>query len=108
MESKAPVDSPTEIIWITMGGNIPLRFRGSAMVSPSRILALAFRIAVSMVLFPEVFETMLNPSRIGTPLLTSVPKVREKRATEIFCKRAPMTGNFKRRRSMTAFPFSVW
>jgi hypothetical protein len=67
-----------------MGGNIPLRFNGSAIVSPSRILALAFRIAVSMVRFPEVLETILKPSRMGTPLLTRVPRVRENRATAIF------------------------
>jgi hypothetical protein len=84
MESNAPVDSPTEIIWMTIGGKIPLRLRGSAMVSPSRILDLALRMAVSMVLFPEAFETMLKPSKMGTPLLTSVPNVRENRATEIF------------------------
>jgi hypothetical protein len=69
---------------MTMGGKIPLRLRGSAMVSPSRMLALAFRIAVSIVLFPEALETIFNPSKIGTPLLTSVPRVRENRAIAIF------------------------
>jgi hypothetical protein len=48
------------------------------------MLALAFMIAVSIVLFPAAFETMINPSKMGTPLLTRVPNVRENLATEIF------------------------
>src|SRR4030042_3956338 len=107
MESNAPVDSPTEIIWMTIGGKRALRFKGSAMVSPSRMLALAFIMAISMALFPEVLETILNHSKMGTPLLTRVPNVRENRATAIFLNKGPNTGKLKRRRSTTAFPLSV-
>ena len=38
-------------------------------------------IASSMILFPAVFATMSMLSRMGTPLLTIVPRVRENRAT---------------------------
>src|SRR4030042_4239544 len=89
MESNAPVDSPTEIIWMTMGGKIPLRFKGSAIVSPSRMLALALRMAVSMVLFPEALETIFNPSKMGTPLLIRVPNVLENPAPAIFFNNGP-------------------
>jgi hypothetical protein len=71
------------------------------------MLALAFIMAVSTALLPEVLETMLNPSKIGTPLLTRVPNVRENRATAIFLNNGPNTGSFKRRRSTTALPLFV-
>jgi hypothetical protein len=90
-----------------MGGKIPARFKGSAIVSPSRMLALALRMAVSIVLFPDVLETMFNPSKMGTPLLTRVPSVRENRATEIFLNKGPKTGICRRSLSMTVLPLSV-
>ena len=55
MASKAPVDSPTAIMWVTILGNTWLEVSGSAMVFPPLMLTRAFSNASSMTLLPEVF-----------------------------------------------------
>ena len=47
MASRAPVVSPTEIIWQTMGGKTLLSVSGSAIVWPPAMLARAFAMARS-------------------------------------------------------------
>jgi len=69
MASRAPVASPTAIIWTTIGGNMPVSSRGSAMVFPSLMLFLTRIRAFSTILLPAVLLTMARPSRIGTPLV---------------------------------------
>src|SRR5947209_12789120 len=81
MASSAPVCSPTEIIWITMGGNTPEALRGSASVLPAVTAARHWSTAFSTTLFPAVRAVMRRPSRMGTPEETRVPRVRVKRAT---------------------------
>ncbi len=98
--------SPTATIWVTIGGNTLLSASGSAIVFPSLMLTRALMIASSMILFPAVFATMSMLSRMGTPLLTIVPRVRENRATAIRCSREPTTGSRSRRRSTFLRPVS--
>jgi len=80
---------------------------GSAIVLPSLMLPRAFTIASSMILLPAVFETMSMLSRMGTPLLTIVPRVREKRATAIRWRRDPITGSRRSSRSQFRLPVSL-
>ena len=81
-----------------------LRPRGSAIVSPSRMLARALRMAFSTVRFPAVLETMFSPSKMGTPLLTSVPKRSGEPGHGYFLKEGPKDWQFQERRSMISFP----
>ena len=107
MASSAPVCSPTEIIWVTMGGKTPEIFSGSASVLPSVTEARHWSTAFSTTLLPAVVAVMRSPSRIGTPDCTRVPSVRVKRATATFRRRRPKTGTFSNRASMVDLPFSV-
>src|SRR6266403_1977473 len=75
MVSRAPVVSPTAIIWHTMGGNTLLSASGSAMVRPLEMLVRAVKIARSTTLLPAVRAVMLSASSIGTPDETSVQRV---------------------------------
>ena len=50
--------------------------------------------ASSSTALPEVRAVMAKPSRIGTPEVISVPRVRVKRATAILRSSDPMTGIF--------------
>src|SRR3990172_6886401 len=76
MASSAPVVSPTAIICTTIGGKTFDSPSGSDTVRPSLILCRATMIAFSITTLPAVFDTMARPSRIGPPLLISVPSVR--------------------------------
>src|SRR6266571_4244254 len=67
MVSRAPVVSPTLIIWQTMGGKTLLSMRGSAIVRPLEMLVRAVMIARSTTLLPAVRAVMTRASRIGTP-----------------------------------------
>ena len=62
------------------------------MVSPRSMLLRVFRIASSTTELPDVLAVMSRPSRMGTPELSSVDSVRQKRATAIFRIRRPSTG----------------
>ena len=53
------------------------------MVRPSSMALRTFINASSSTAFPEVLAVMLRPSRIGTPEVISVPRVRVKRPTAI-------------------------
>ncbi len=58
--------------------------------------------------FPDVFAVMSNPSRMGTPLVSKVARVRVNRATADFAQhiaqdRQSSTGVL----SMTCLPLSV-
>ncbi len=101
------MDSPTAIIWVTMGGKTSPLASGSAIVSPSLILVRAFMIAYSIGLFPAVFEVIVKPSKIGTPLVIKVERVLENRATATFRNRIPNTGDLRTRLSIVNLPFSV-
>ncbi len=107
MASSAPVCSPTEIIWVTMGGNTPEILSGSARVLPSVTAARHWSTAFSTTLLPAVAAVMRRPSRIGTPDCTSVPSVRVKRATATFRMSGPKIGTLSTRASMVDLPFSV-
>ena len=95
MVSRAPVCSPTLIICTTMDGKTPVSSRGPAMVLPSSMLLRVAMMASSMIAFPEVRAVISRPSRIGTPDWIRVPRVRQKRATEILRIRSPSTGSFR-------------
>ena len=62
------------------------------MVRPSSIALRTFISASSSTALPEVLAVMLKPSRIGTPEVIRVPRVRVKRATAIFLQQHPMNG----------------
>ncbi len=59
------------------------------MVRPSSIALRTFIKASSSTALPEVLAVMLKPSRIGTPDVIKVPRVRVKRATAIFLQKHP-------------------
>ena len=105
--SRAPVCSPTEIIWVTIGGNTPETRSGSARVLPSVTAARHCSTAFSTTLLPAVRAVIRRPSRMGTPDWTRVPSVRVKRATATFRIRVPKIGSLSIRASMVARPPSV-
>ncbi|MNL76021.1 hypothetical protein D3C87_2019190 [compost metagenome] len=84
MESTAPVSSPIEIIWVTMGGKTAARSRGRAIPSPSRTAWRTSSTAPLTMALPDESRTISSADRRGTPDLRRVPKVRVKRATAIF------------------------
>src|SRR5207237_961412 len=94
MASIAPVASPTPIICVTMFGNTPDSRSGSTMVRPSSIAFRTFIRASSSTALPDVRAVMLNPSRIGTPEVIRVPRVRVNRATAILHRSAQLHGFF--------------
>ena len=89
MVSSAPVCSPTATICTTIGGKTSDALSGSAIVLPSSTLLRVAMIASSTIALPEVRAVISRPSRIGTPEETSVPSVRQKRATAIFFSTMP-------------------
>ena len=105
--SSAPVFSPTLIMWTTIAGKTGVLRSGSASVRPVVTAVRAFMTAASTTRLPADRAVMSNPSRIGTPDARSVPMVRVKRATATFLISVPMTGTFRRIRSMTLLPWSV-
>ena len=62
------------------------------MVRPSSMALRTFISASSSTALPEVFAVMVKPSRMGTPEVISVPKVRVKRPTAILRSSDPITG----------------
>ena len=64
-------------------------------------------IASSTIALPEVFAVISSPSRIGTPELISVDRVRQNRATAILRMMLPKTGAFSMPLSTTCRPESV-
>ena len=64
------------------------------MVRPSSMALRTFISASSSTALPEVRAVMLRPSRIGTPEVIRVPRVRVKRATAILRSSMPSTGSF--------------
>ena len=107
MLSRAPVDSPTAIICVTIGGNTFALDSGSAMVCPSETPCLTPITAFSITLLPAVLAVMFRPSRMGTPLLMRVPSVRVNFATATFLKRTPTMGSNNIILSITFLPISV-
>ena len=108
MLSRAPVASPTEIIWVTMGGKTLALLKGSARVLPSLTLCRVARTASSTTLLPAVRATINSPSRIGTPLEMSVPRVRVNFATATFRMSTPTTGTLSAMPSVIRFPVTVF
>ena len=77
--------SPREVEWLTRW-LMTLR-----SVTVTTLLRVAM-IASSTIALPEVRAVISSASRIGTPEDTSVPRVRQKRATAILRRTEPSTG----------------
>ena len=60
-----------------------------------------------MTALPAVLAVISSPSRIGTPEVISVDRVRQKRATAILRMMMPSTGSFRTMPSTTRRPRSV-
>ena len=52
-----------------------------------------------MTVLPAVSRVMLSACKIGTPLVTSVPSVREKREIAVLRSRSPKSGTRSLKRS---------
>ena len=81
------------------------------MVRPSSMALRTFISASSSTALPEVRAVMARPSRMGTPEVIRVPRVRVKRATAIFLSSIPMTGACNRILSVAYRPcgcFLTW
>ena len=89
--SRAPVSSPTPIIWVTIVGNADGSARiGVVSEPPARTDSPTASIALSMTKLPEVWPVMSIAWSIGTPAPISAEKVREKRARATFWTRPPI------------------
>ena len=84
--------SPTPIICTTIGGNTLVSDSGCTIVLPSAIFSLVYRMAFSTTALPAVFATTSSASRMGTPELIMVPRVRVKRATATLRTSCPKIG----------------
>ena len=62
------------------------------MVSPSLTLSCTLLMALAMMTLPAVSLTMVSACKMGTPLLTSVPSVREKREMATLLMTGPKAG----------------
>jgi hypothetical protein len=89
---------------MTMEGNTGLSARGSAMFFPSLTLARTYITASSTMTLPDDLAQISSASRMGTPDCSSVPSVRVKRATAIFCSTPPMMGMVSSSRWKNFFP----
>ncbi len=105
--SSSPLFSPTTTIWITTGGNRPLRRSGSAMGSPSRTFSRARCTALASTVFPITLFTISSAVSAGTPLSSSVPSVRVKRDTAIILISPPKIGMRKSQPSSASLPAGV-
>ena len=94
-------------MWVTIFGKISPFESGSAIVLPPLMLSRAAMIASSITLLPDVLAVMLNPSRIGTPLVINVPSVLVNLATAVFRINSPTIGSLRNIRSMTNRPLGV-
>src|SRR5450759_1388934 len=74
---------------ITIGGNARLASNGVTIDSPSFTLSCTCEMARAMTVLPAVSRVMLSACRIGTPLVTSVPSVRENREMAVFRIKSP-------------------
>ena len=73
------------------------------VIPPSTPLRTAM-IASSTMALPAVRAVISRPSRMGTPEEISVARVRQNRATAIFCMRMPRIGILSTIRSTTRRP----
>src|SRR5665213_1636059 len=92
ISGSAPVCSPTSTMLMTIGGNTREASSGAVMVSPSFTLSWTLATASAMMTLPAVSLTMVSACKIGTPLLTSVPSVRQKREMETLLMTWPVGG----------------
>ena len=60
--------------------------------------------APAMTVLPAVSRVMLSACRIGTPLVTSVPSVREKREIALLRSMSPKSGTRSLKRSIRTRP----
>src|SRR6185295_8702768 len=108
ISSISPLRSPTAIMWVTKAGNSPLRFNGSAIVSPSRIFCLAPSTACSSTrLFITRFATSMASNNC-TPLASMVANVLVSREIATIRATSPMSGIFSNHRSAVSCPASVF
>ena len=92
---------------ITMGGKTFEASRGAVIVSPSFTLSCTAVTAFPTITFPEVSFTIVSACKIGTPLLTSVPKVRVNRAIATLLTTGPKTGTISLNLSNIRLPSLV-
>ena len=80
---------------------------GAEIVSPRSMLLRVSITASSTMALPAVRAVMSRPSRIGTPELMSVARVRQNRATAILRRMSPRIGSLSITPSTTRLPPSV-
>ena len=89
---------------MTIGGNSLDLTSGSPIRSPSRMRARASRMASDMITLETMPATVSRACKIGTPLTSRVPSVREKRDSMTFWVSLPKTGSLSLTRSQTWLP----
>src|SRR6184192_1928490 len=87
--SSLPVSSPTAIICTASGGKTPERASGSATPAPSRTPTSTSPSERAITWLPATSFTMPSACSMGTPLLSSVPRVRARLATSILRRSCP-------------------
>src|SRR5207244_12611688 len=87
-----------------MLGKTPDSLNGSTIVRPSSIAFRTFIKASSRTALPDVRAVIAKPSRMGTPDVIRVPKVRVKRATAILRSSMPRIGRLSKSLSKAYLP----
>ena len=92
---------------MAMGGKAPLASSGWTIDSPSFTLSCTWEIAPAITMLPAVSRVMLSACKIGTPLVTNVPSVREKREIAVLRIKSPKSGTRSLKRSIIDLPARV-
>ena len=90
-----------------MLGKIPDFLSGSLRRPPSRIDSRVAKMTSLITTLPAVAATVSSACMIGTPDLTSVPRVRVNLATATFFRMGPKTGRFSAFPSHQCWPYGV-
>src|SRR5207248_2310528 len=107
MAGRAPVDSPTSIIWYASSGNIAVSSRLLERARPSRTFCTDERTAFDNSLLSIEEPAVSSACTRGSPPLNKVDSVREKIATWYFSQIPPARGSERRKRSIVIDPASV-
>ena len=94
MSSSRPVSSPTRTMWTARGGKTPASAMGWARPAPApRAVAQARPPPAARTWLASISLTTARAGIMATPLRSSVPRIRVKRATSVLTMTSPTSGS---------------
>src|SRR5260370_22733839 len=92
VSSSRPVSSPTRTMWTARAGNVRVSAMGWARPTPRRTPSPRLPTARASTWLLSMSLTTVRAGIIATPLLSSVPRMRVKRATTVWAMTWPASG----------------